>query len=37
MSVIESVTLRITVRMGIMLAAGLSLMTAIMGALIKFH
>ena len=33
----ESLTLRLTVRMGIMLAAGLSLMTAIIGALTKFH
>jgi hypothetical protein len=37
MAVIESVTLRITVRMGIMLAAALSLSTALIGALIKFH
>jgi hypothetical protein len=33
----EHLTLRLTVRMGIMLAASMSLMTAIIGALIKFH
>jgi hypothetical protein len=37
MSVIENQTLRLTVRFGVMLAAGLSLMTAIIGALIKLH
>jgi hypothetical protein len=37
MSVIENQTLRLTVRFGVMLAAALSLMTAIIGALIKFH
>jgi hypothetical protein len=34
---LEIVTLRISVRVGVMLAAGLSLMTALIGALIKFH
>jgi hypothetical protein len=34
---IDSQTLRLTVRTGIMLAAGLSLMTALLGALIRFH
>ena len=33
----EHLTLRLTVRMGIMLAATVSLSTAIIGALIKFH
>jgi hypothetical protein len=33
----ERLTLRLTVRFGVMLAAALSLMTAIIGALIKFH
>ena len=33
----ESLTLRLTVRFGVMLAASMSLMTAIIGALIKFH
>jgi hypothetical protein len=37
LTLIEHQTLRITVRMGIMLAAGLSLMTAVTGTLIKFH
>jgi hypothetical protein len=37
MAVIENQTLRLTVRMGVMLAAALSLTTAIIGALIKFH
>jgi hypothetical protein len=37
MAVIENQTLRLTVRMGIMLAAALSLSTALTGALIKFH
>ena len=34
---IDTQTLRLTVRMGIMLAAGISLMTAIFGALTRFH
>jgi hypothetical protein len=34
---IEHQTLRLTVRFGIMLAAGLSLMTAILGAMMRFH
>lgn len=34
---IDTQTLRLTVRTGLMLAAGLSLMTALLGALIKFH
>jgi len=34
---IEQQGLRLTVRFGIMLAAGLSLMTAILGAQIRFH
>ena len=34
---IEHYTVRLTVRFGIMLAAGLSLMTAILGALLGFH
>jgi hypothetical protein len=34
---IDTQTLRLTVRTGVMLAAGLSLMTALLGALIKFH
>jgi hypothetical protein len=33
----DALSLRLTVRLGIMLAAGLSLMTAILGALIRFH
>lgn len=37
LAVIENRTLRLTVRMGVMLAASLSLMTAIIGALIRFH
>jgi hypothetical protein len=34
---LEMQTLRISVRVGVMLAAGLSLMTALISALIKFH
>ena len=34
---IDAQTLRLTVRTGVMLAAGLSLMTALLGALIRFH
>jgi hypothetical protein len=34
---IDAQTLRLTVCTGVMLAAGLSLMTALLGALIKFH
>ncbi len=34
---VELVTLRVSVRVGVMLAAGLSLMTALLGVLIKFH
>ena len=34
---LEMQTLRISVRIGVMLAAGLSLMTALIGALIKLH
>jgi hypothetical protein len=37
LAVIENQTLRLTVRTGVMLAAGLSLMTAVMGALLRFH
>src|ERR1700709_241431 len=33
----ERLTLRLTVRVGVMLAATASLMTAIIGALIRFH
>jgi hypothetical protein len=33
----DTLALRLTVRLGIMLAAGLSLMTAILGGLIRFH
>jgi hypothetical protein len=33
----ERLTLRLTVRFGVMLAAALSLMTAIMGVLLRFH
>jgi hypothetical protein len=33
----DTLSLRLTVRLGIMLAAGLSLMTAILGALMRFH
>jgi hypothetical protein len=33
----ERLTLRLTVRFGVMLAATASLMTAIIGALIRFH
>jgi hypothetical protein len=34
---LDNLALRLTVRTGIMLAAGLSLVIAILGALIKFH
>src|SRR6266496_820999 len=34
---LEMQTLRLSVRVGVMLAAGLSLMTALIGAFIKFH
>lgn len=34
---LETQTLRLSVRVGVMLAAGLSLMTALIGALIKLH
>ncbi len=34
---LDSLALRLTVRMGVMFAAGLSLTVAILGALIKFH
>lgn len=34
---LEAAGLRLTIRVGVMLAAGLSLMTAILGALIRFH
>ena len=33
----DTLSLRLTVRLGIMLASGLTLMTAILGALIRFH
>jgi type VI protein secretion system component VasF len=33
----ETLSLRLTIRTGIMLAAGLSLMTALIGLLIRFH
>jgi hypothetical protein len=33
----ETLTLRLTVRMGIMLAASLSLMTAVIGLLVRSH
>jgi hypothetical protein len=33
----EMQALRLSVRLGLMLAAGLSLMTAVIGLLIKFH
>ena len=36
-SALEMQTLRISVRVGVMLAAGLSLMTALIGVLIKLH
>ena len=36
-ALLENQALRLTVRMGIMLATGLSLVIAILGALIKFH
>ena len=34
---LDNLALRLTVRMGVMLASGLSLAIAILGALIKFH
>jgi hypothetical protein len=34
---LDNLALRLTVRMGFMIAAGLSLAVAILGALIKFH
>ena len=34
---LENMGLRLSVRFGVMLAAGLSLMTAILGALLRFH
>jgi hypothetical protein len=34
---LEMQALRLSVRLGLMLAAGLSLMTAVIGLLIKFH
>jgi hypothetical protein len=34
---IDTQALRVTIRMGVMFAAGLSLMTALLGALIKYH
>jgi hypothetical protein len=37
LAVVEKQTLRLTVRTGVMLAAGLSLMTAVMGVLLRFH
>jgi len=36
-SALEVQALRITVRVGVLLAAGLSLVTALIGALIKLH
>jgi hypothetical protein len=33
----DTLSLRLTVRLGIMMAAGLSLMTAILSALLRFH
>src|SRR5436305_1373268 len=33
----DNLVLRITVRMGVMLAAGLSLMTALVGLLVRLH
>jgi hypothetical protein len=36
-ALIETQALRLTVRVGVMLAAGLSLVIAILGMLIKFH
>ena len=36
-SAIEMQSLRVSVRVGVMLAAGQSLMTALLGVLIKFH
>ena len=37
MAAMETLSLRLTVRVGIMLAAGFSLMTALIGLLIRFH
>ena len=37
MAAMETLALRLTVRMGIMLAAGLSLMTALIGLMIRSH
>jgi len=37
MSIIENQTLSLTIRLGVMLAVGLSLTTAIIGALLKFQ
>jgi hypothetical protein len=34
---LENTELRLSVRFGVMLAAGLSPMTAILGALLRFH
>ncbi len=34
---LEMLALRLSVRLGLMLAAGLSLMTALIGVLIRFH
>jgi len=34
---LDTQALRLTIRTGLMLAAGLSLVTALLGALIKFH
>jgi hypothetical protein len=34
---LEAAGLRLTIRTGVMLAAGLSLMTAIIGAMLRFH
>jgi len=34
---LENLGLRLSVRFGVMLAAGLSLMTAILGAMMRFH
>jgi hypothetical protein len=36
-ALIETQTLRLTVRMGVMLPASLSLMTAVMGVMLRFH
>jgi len=34
---LENLGIRLSVRFGVMLAAGLSLMTAILGAMMRFH